>query len=456
MLKQKMKIAGACLGGICLAVAMTGTALAATYTITYDANGEGTFTPENSQTITQTKETGQTIQITDRTPGGWGKGNSTLMPVDPNGGTLVGNGSVTASYTVFTEFEKWTDDKLGKGTVYVAGQNYMEDANLTLYAQWKSTMDKEKSTLPEVIRDGYVLLGWYDTNDDGAFIGNPGDKVELYGVGKLYARWQSENESPSGYTPGDSTSTNPPSGGTSQSNDQSGNGSGNGQSGTGSSTEPGSGGNQNGSGTGNGQSNSGSANDSGTGQNSGSSNTGQNAGNEQTPGEDGQGDVLPNDDIVEVIINADKSAKLTATNTGSVTTVDPTVTIPAKDGAVDVDAIKAQLTAWHVDLTAEKNAEALAALESPDASGTIDFYRDGAVKPASENANENGDVEQGSAGEQPGAASNASGTPIANVGGQAPAKTEKLSATVDVTNVLVSVIAIAAVGAIGAGIIRRR
>jgi uncharacterized repeat protein (TIGR02543 family) len=133
---------------------------------------------------------------------------------------------------VFTEFEKWTDDKLGKGTVYVAGQNYMEDANLTLYAQWKSTMDKEKSTLPEVIRDGYVLLGWYDTNDDGAFIGNPGDKVELYGVGKLYARWQSENESPSGYTPGDSASTNPPSGGTSQSNDQSGNGSGNGQSGT--------------------------------------------------------------------------------------------------------------------------------------------------------------------------------------------------------------------------------
>ena len=107
-----------------------------------------------------------------------------------------------------------------------------------------------------------------------------------------------------------------------------------------------------------------------------------------------------------------------------------------------------------------KNAEALAALESPDASGTIDFYRDGAVDPVSENANDNngegGDVEQGMAGEQSTAAANGAGTPIANVGGQAPAKTEKLSATVDASSVLLSVIVIAAIGAIGTGIARRR
>ena len=60
------------------------------------------------------------------------------------------------------------------------------------------------------------------------------------------------------------------------------------------------------------------------------------------------------------------------------------------------------------------------------------------------------------AGEQPTAAANGAGTPIANVGGQAPAKTEKLSATVDASSVLLSVIVIAAIGAIGTGIARRR
>ena len=418
MLKQKMKIAGACLGGICLAVAMTGTALAATYTITYDAStdGQGLFLPENTEILTQTKESGETVKISDRTPAGKDMGHLVAIGLDTCGGVLLsGTSNFQYIYGTRSYFDKWTDDREGNGNVYTAGQDYMKDANLTLYAQWKYVRKDESTPLPDVKRDGYELLGWYDSYENGNFLGMPGDEVELENLSVIYARWSDG-----------SSSTNPPAANSNA-------------------IEP---------------STPGGSSASNSGSHSGNSNTNTNTNTNTNSGDEGQSDVAPNDDIVEVVINADKSVKLTATNTGLATTADPTVTIPAKDGAVDVEAVKAQLTAWHVDLTAEKNAEALAALESPDASGTIDFYRDGAVDPVSENANDNngegGDVEQGMAGEQPTAAANGAGTPIANVGGQAPAKTEKLSATVDASSVLLSVIVIAAIGAIGTGIARRR
>ena len=190
MLKQKMKIAGACLGGICLAVAMTGTALAATYTITYDAStdGQGLFLPENTEILTQTKESGETVKISDRTPAGKDMGHLVAIGLDTDGGVLLsGTSNFQYIYGIRSYFDKWTDDREGNGNVYTAGQDYMKDANLTLYAQWKYVRKDESTPLPDVKRDGYELLGWYDSYENGNFLGMPGDEVELENLSVIFA-----------------------------------------------------------------------------------------------------------------------------------------------------------------------------------------------------------------------------------------------------------------------------
>ena len=417
MLKAKMRIAGTCLGSFCLAAAMSASAFAATYTITYDAQDKGKFIPEQTQTITQTKETGETIQITDRTPVGSAKGPMNIIPLELNGGTIVGTPtSASYAYVVTIDFDKWTDDAAGNGTVYNAGQDYMADANLTLYAQWKSTMREETSKLPTVVREGYELLGWYDAAEGGNLIGQPGDEVILRDVGRLYARWN-DNATPSGEDsnangndPAEPPTADP-------SNPTGGQGS--------SSTDPAS-----------------------TGDNGENNGNGENGGANEDSGDATQAQSSP----LEIVVNEDGSVTITDPDAEEGSD-DAEITIPAKDGAVDVEAVKAKLSAMGVDVEAEEVAEALAKLEDPDFTGKIEVARK-AAEPVSEDVEQGGRIDDVQPSNE--TANPAAGQPIVNVGGKAPAKSEKLSSTGDMSGVLAGAILIAGAAAIGAAVIRRR
>lgn len=81
-----------------------------TYTVTYDLN-EGTNGPSN-----QTKTKDETLTLSSKIP-----------TKDKH------------------EFVSWNTKKDGSGTSYLAGSKYTSNANLTLYAQWKSVENADKN-----------------------------------------------------------------------------------------------------------------------------------------------------------------------------------------------------------------------------------------------------------------------------------------------------------------------
>ena len=155
---------------------------AATYTVTYNANG-GSGAPAS-----QTKTQGQslTLSATKPTRSSSSAGSYTVT-LNANGGS-VSSTSLTAVRTTSYTFKNWNTVANGSGTSYASGASFTTDANTTLYAQWNSNTSTASVTLPTPTRDGYTFNGW--ATSSSASSGATGSYTPSGNV-TLYAVWNS-------------------------------------------------------------------------------------------------------------------------------------------------------------------------------------------------------------------------------------------------------------------------
>ena len=153
------------------------------FRVTYNANG-GTNAPGS-----QEKPRGETINLTTAKPT---RANivtgSYTVTLDPNGGT-VSQTSVSAARTTSYSFQCWNTEANGSGTSYMPGASYAKDEDLTLYAQWNSSISTSAVTLPTPSREGYLFQGW--AADSTAASGRTGSYTPDGDV-TLYAIWRIE------------------------------------------------------------------------------------------------------------------------------------------------------------------------------------------------------------------------------------------------------------------------
>lgn len=108
---------------------------------------------------------------------------------DPNGGS-VSPTSKKATRTVSYEFTGWNTKSDGTGTSYVGGQIYNLQQDLYLYAQYRKTGDSTGSiALPTPTRSGATFQGWYTAG--GSFVGKGGASYTPSSNITLYANWTS-------------------------------------------------------------------------------------------------------------------------------------------------------------------------------------------------------------------------------------------------------------------------
>ena len=145
----------------------TGIINANTHCAEYDANG-GSGAPSR-----QTKASTHNLTL------------SSVKPTKSFSITYNANGGYTASSgkTVSCSFKSWNTAVNGNGTTYYPGGTYINNADVTLYAQW---INPTVGALPTPTRDGYTFDGWYTGKDSGSKI------TESSTVSRsltLYAHW---------------------------------------------------------------------------------------------------------------------------------------------------------------------------------------------------------------------------------------------------------------------------
>ena len=154
---------------------------AATYTVTYNANG-GTDAP-----AAQTKTHGTALTLSSVKPSRKSdSAGSYTVTLNANGGSVSQN-TVTAAKTTNYSFKNWNTASNGSGTSYNAGASYTANAGVTLYAQWTSSTSVSQVTLPTPTRTGYTFKGWGTTAN--ATTGTTGSYTPQSDV-TLYAVWQ--------------------------------------------------------------------------------------------------------------------------------------------------------------------------------------------------------------------------------------------------------------------------
>ena len=126
-----------------------------TYKITYNANG-GKNAPAAQQ-----KSHGETIKLSAEKPTHENDSREIVITLNPNGGS-VGVDQMTAIRTYTYTFRRWNTRSNGAGTNYAAGASYTENADATLYAQWRvsATSNPARLELPAPEREGYTFTGW--------------------------------------------------------------------------------------------------------------------------------------------------------------------------------------------------------------------------------------------------------------------------------------------------------
>ncbi len=151
------------------------------YTISYDAK-EGTGAPGP-----QTKMNGTPISLSTTVPtrAGVPSGSRTVY-LNAQGGS-VDPISLSSELTTVYTFQNWNTRINGSGTSYSAGDIYSADANVTLYAQWKSTSVAAPVVLPTPTREGYSFQGW--GNSEIATSGITGSYTPISDV-TLFATWK--------------------------------------------------------------------------------------------------------------------------------------------------------------------------------------------------------------------------------------------------------------------------
>ena len=152
---------------------------AATYTVTYNANG-GTYAPDP-----QTTYIGESITIPSTIPTKEVSGTYTIT-YDANGGDVTPN-KKSVSFTTEYAFCDWNTEKEGYGDPYDPGNTYSFETDITLYAYFEEVYtDVDPVTLPTPTRDGYNFLGWADSPDAGS--GSTGTYFPYSNI-TLYAIW---------------------------------------------------------------------------------------------------------------------------------------------------------------------------------------------------------------------------------------------------------------------------
>ena len=141
--------------------------------MSFDANG-GDEAPED-----QIKIEGTDLTLSEKIPE-----KKYVITYDPTGGRTENE-----EKTVDCTFIDWNSKPDGSGTVYAPGVEYSDDADVTLYAQWKNPV---AGVLEDPIRDGYVFDGWYTAEDGGEEITESFEVTEDIMV---YAHWVAEENS---------------------------------------------------------------------------------------------------------------------------------------------------------------------------------------------------------------------------------------------------------------------
>ena len=156
-----------------------------TYTIEYQPGGERvTDLPS-----TQAKTYGANLTLSETVPSRANNTGNYTVSLNANGGSVsntILNSAITTSYS----FKNWNTVENGTGISYNPGDNYTNDENLILYAQWSRRTTAEAVELPVPTRDGYSFMYWSaGTSIDSGFTGSyiPDGNVTLYAVWELNA-----------------------------------------------------------------------------------------------------------------------------------------------------------------------------------------------------------------------------------------------------------------------------
>ena len=155
---------------------------AATYTVTYDANG-GTGAPGP-----QTAHVGESITIPSTIPTKEDSGTYTIT-YDANGGPVTPD-EMRVRFTTEYSFIDWNTEQYNVdfGDSYDPGKTYSFEKDITLYANFEEFDRYVNSvTLPTLTRDGYNFLGWATSPD--AESGRTGRYFPYSGDITLYAIW---------------------------------------------------------------------------------------------------------------------------------------------------------------------------------------------------------------------------------------------------------------------------
>ena len=154
---------------------------AATYTVSYNANG-GSGAPAAQ---TKTQDVALTLSPTKPTRAAASAGSYTVT-LNANGGS-VSSTSLSAARTTNYSFKNWNTASNGSGTAYSAGASYTANSPATLYAQWDAATTTSAVTLPTPSRAGYIFKGW--AASESAASGTTGSYTPSGNV-TLYAVWQ--------------------------------------------------------------------------------------------------------------------------------------------------------------------------------------------------------------------------------------------------------------------------
>ena len=118
--------------------------------------------------------------------------DSYLVTLNAQGGNLEYD-RAEAERTVSYNFTEWNTAADGSGTAYVPGAVYAENADLTLYAQWSSSVTTSPITLSTPTREGFVFVGWAENAAGSDQIYQAGTSYTPNGNTELYAIWSSRS-----------------------------------------------------------------------------------------------------------------------------------------------------------------------------------------------------------------------------------------------------------------------
>jgi len=151
------------------------------YTITYNANG-GSNAPSADKKID-----GQTIVISGTSPTPPANVSVTYsVTLNANGGVCDQDMLTVTNVTTY-EFLNWNTEPDGSGVMYQSYELYANNSDITLYAQYESTIAYNSIFLPTPTRNGYKFLGWAENKSDPS--GTAGEYTPTGNI-TLYATWK--------------------------------------------------------------------------------------------------------------------------------------------------------------------------------------------------------------------------------------------------------------------------